>query len=392
MREGQNTRHRFLLWILVCAFWGLLSLAVAGQSYFNGILNWSMSIRFASRDFLPWIILTPLVVWWSARFPLERTRWRWSIPAHVAGCILAVSACAALGHWISPLPPGPRGFAPPQNAMLPPFPMFHPPGFDEPTFLMPRPVGISTLLARFNVPIYWAIVSIAHALQFYRRSQERERKAAELAARLAEAKLQALKMQLQPHFLFNALNGIATLVHTDPHAADEMIGNLSELLRLTLDQSQRQEILLRQELEFLDLYLQIEQARFGDRLRVEKEIEPELLDARVPTLILQPLVENAVRHGIEPRLAPGVITIRARSEGATVRLSVEDNGVGMCSTASSGQGIGLANTRARLQELYGAEGCLLLPQMNEQGYRVEITLPLSRELNARLNARPLASA
>lgn len=227
------------------------------------------------------------------------------------------------------------------------------------------------------MPIYWVIVSVVHALTYYRRSQERERKALELTASLAQARLQALKMQLQPHFLFNALNAIATLVHKDPHAADDMIGNLSELLRQALDSSELQEVPLRKELEFLDCYLEIEQMRLGDRLRVEKQIAPDTLDAHVPVMILQPLVENAVRHGIEPSRAPGVVTVCAERQGELLQLTVRDSGAGArASTVNADRpGIGLANTRARLQELYGAGAQFVMQPVTATGFTVELRIP-----------------
>jgi LytS/YehU family sensor histidine kinase len=228
------------------------------------------------------------------------------------------------------------------------------------------------------VPFYWVIVSLVHAFSYARRSQERERKALELEARLTDAKLEALRMQLHPHFLFNTLNAISTLVHRDPKAADEMIVNLSELLRATLDTSE-QEITLSRELEFLDRYLEIQQARFGDRLKVEKEIDATALDSRVPTLILQPLVENAVRHGIEPQTAPGIIRIRAWREGATLHLTVQDTGAGVAVNTKQAQrqreGIGLPNTRARLQELYGEQGRMTLTNGAEGGFTVDLDFP-----------------
>ena len=229
--------------------------------------------------------------------------------------------------------------------------------------------------ARFNVPIYWVIVSVAHALTYYRRSQERERKALELEGRLSEAKLQSLRMQLHPHFLFNTLNAIATLIHKDPKAADEMIGNLSELLRATLDTGQ-QEVSLRQELAFLDRYLEIQQARFGERLRIERRIDTAALGGRVPTLILQPLVENAIRHGIEPQPGTGVVSINAALKEGLLQLEIRDNGQGL---KSGPEGIGLANTRARLQALYGDASRLVLQSGADGGCSVQVQIPFRDE-------------
>jgi sensor histidine kinase YesM len=230
------------------------------------------------------------------------------------------------------------------------------------------------LKARTNIPIYWVVVSIVHALTYYRRSQDRERKAVELEARLTDAKLEALRMQLQPHFLFNTLNAISTLVHRDPRAADEMIANLSELLRATLDTTEP-EIPLRQELEFLDRYLEIQQVRFGERLRIEKKIDATALDALVPTLILQPLVENAMHHGIEPQTTPGLVRIAASREGESLRLTVHDNGTPAKPGPKSREGIGLPNTRARLQEMYGNLGRLTLTSASEGGFTVDLEVP-----------------
>jgi len=257
--------------------------------------------------------------------------------------------------------------------------------------------------SKFNLPVYWVIVSIVQALGYYRRSQERERAALELEARLAEARLQALRTQLHPHFLFNTLHAISTLVHKDAEAADEMITNLSELLRVTLDASDRQEIPLRQELDFLQRYLDIQQVRFGERLRVEKQIDAAALDSQVPTLILQPLVENALKHGLEPQVGGGVIIIQAQRLNDTLRLVVRDNGAAARSpparsadasgaspvemethgrgvrapgeAARPQEGIGLANTRARLEELYGRRGRLTLTSSSEGGFTVEIEVP-----------------
>ena len=169
---------------------------------------------------------------------------------------------------------------------------------------------------------YWAIIGFWHATAYYRVAQDRALKASRLETRLAEAQLQALQRQLHPHFLFNTLNAISALMHRDVEAADQMLARLSDLLRIALDQRGAQEVALKDELEFLEKYLEIEQTRFGDRLVVRYDVEAETLDAQVPNLILQPLVENSVRHAVAVRIEPGLIEIRARRVGTNLELSV----------------------------------------------------------------------
>jgi LytS/YehU family sensor histidine kinase len=212
---------------------------------------------------------------------------------------------------------------------------------------------------------------------WFRRAKQRERRALEAEARFAQARLAALQMQLNPHFLFNALNAITTLVHTDPSAADNMLGDLSGLLRAALDSADEQEIPLRRELAFLGHYLAIEQARFGDRLRVIQGIEPAALDALVPTFLLQPLVENAIRHGIEPQRAPGVVRIDARKEGDRLRLRIHDSGPGLrkASPRPGSSGIGLSNTRQRLDQLHPDDHLLCVQDAAEGGCEALLNLP-----------------
>jgi len=223
---------------------------------------------------------------------------------------------------------------------------------------------------------------------YYGRYRERELEAAELQRELVEARLEALRMQLNPHFLFNTLHAISAMIHENPETADRMIARLSELLRLTLDGSKAQEVPLSQELEFLDRYLEIEQARFSDRLKIEKLVQPEVLTALVPYLILQPLVENAIRHGIEPREELGQISIRASHNNGMLQLCVSDNGPGLSENqpAAWREGIGLSNTRSRLRHLHGENGRLELASAPGGGLEARIELPFRTANQADLKA------
>jgi LytS/YehU family sensor histidine kinase len=232
------------------------------------------------------------------------------------------------------------------------------------------------LRANASAAVYLIIACFAQAFAYYRRAQDREKEAIALAAGLSRAKLDALRLQLQPHFLFNALNAISTLVHRDAAAADELIGDLSELLRLSLQTSEH-EVPLSRELELLDCYLAIEQARLGHRLKVVREIAPEVSAALVPTFVLQPLAENAIRHGIEPRRGPGTLTVRADLVGGKVRLVVADDGVGLKTSdrPSGRRGIGITNTEERLRALHGESAHLEIVAPESGGVQVQIVFP-----------------
>jgi two-component sensor histidine kinase len=368
-------------WLLSFLGWGLFAAAIAGQITLVTTIPWTRAFGFVAKDWLPWAVLTPIIFAFCRRFPIERETARWAVPAHLVACAAAVAFSGWMIEWANPFmfgsdksgthqrgpregapppPDGPRDDGQPRRGPdgPPPFP------------------GRGGIFRRagFHFPIYWLIASAAHALVFYRRSQERERRALALSASLSRARLEALKMQLQPHFLFNALNAIAALVHSDPEAADEMLAALSDFLRLTLESVGEQEVPLRRELEFVERYLAIEQVRFGDRLRVTFDIPPETASALVPALILQPLVENAVRHGLEPRPGPGRIEIRAWIENGELYLAVRDDGPGLPVGTPLREGVGLANTRARLRELHGPAGRLDLRDARD-GLLVVVALP-----------------
>jgi len=230
---------------------------------------------------------------------------------------------------------------------------------------------------------YLFLVGLALALAYRRESEARALGAAHLETRLVEAQLQALQRQLHPHFLFNTLNTISGLMHMDVSAADRMMDRLAELLRATLHTSNVQEVTLRDELDLLQKYVDIEETRFGPRLTVHMHVDPDALDARVPALLLQPLVENAVRHGIAPHARPGVIDLRATRIGNRLSLTIRDTGLGVPSDrlALLNGGVGLSNTRARLQHLYPGRHEFVFSNV-EGGFCVTVAIPFTAEPHA----------
>ncbi len=407
MSPSPNLRRQAVAWALILALWTLLVLAFTGALVFVRGLDWPDALNISLHNWYPWLFLAPAVAWLGFKFPFERNKLRTSIPMHVLGCALAavVMALSVGPPQMRPGGPMPGGAnTPPRLEGQPRAPFRGPPGgrppldtepgvwplergMPQPGFgprrdrvpLSPRNQFLNVLMfhGQMSVPVYWVIVSIVQALRFYQRSQERERRAAELESRLAQAKLQALRAQLQPHFLFNTLNAISMLVHKDANAADEMIASLSDLLRASLNTTET-EISLAREIELVNKYVAIQQVRFADRLRVEKHLEAAALEARVPALILQPLVENAIRHGLEPKTGPGLLEIRASREDDCVRITVRDNGVG-AKNPGGDAGIGLGNTRDRLRELYGERAQLVLSSGSQGGFTAELLIPTRRE-------------
>jgi signal transduction histidine kinase len=219
------------------------------------------------------------------------------------------------------------------------------------------------------------IIALAHAVYFRREARDRALREANLETRLIEAQLKTLQQQLHPHFLFNTLHAVSALMHRDVEAANKVLVRLSDLLRMSLDSGSQKEWRLSKELEFIDKYLQIEKARFGDRLTMDFEVEPDTFDALVPALILQPLVENAIKHGVAPHTTHGHIEIRAKNTDGVLQLSVSDNGPGPV-TADKVRvgGIGLTNIRSRLNHHFGELGRLYLDRQ-ATGFSAQVTLP-----------------
>lgn len=307
-----------------------------------------------------WALLTPAALWLGRQYPLERRQW----PSRVALHVLLSGAFSAFELIV-------------ESAL-----------YSRLHLMGPFREAVSFLLVKgfqggvFN---YFLIIGVQRGVFYHARYQERSRealklelRASELQSQLVSAQLDALKMQLQPHFLFNTLNAIAVLVRQQKsRGAEQMLGHLSDLLRHVLDDADAREVPLRRELEYLRTYLAIEQVRFADRLHVEIAAEPRAQEAWVPQLILQPIVENAIRHGIGRSSSPGKITIAAASVGGAVRLQVQDDGPGLVPGGSGdGRGIGLANTRARLRQLYGEEASLEIENRNPRGVDVTIRIPL----------------
>jgi LytS/YehU family sensor histidine kinase len=244
---------------------------------------------------------------------------------------------------------------------------------------------IGRAISQFHLDllIYGAIIGVSYAVSYYFRYREREFRASQLETQLAQAQLQTLKMQLQPHFLFNTLNGIAGLVRDSRNkAAVDMLAGLSDLLRYTLENAGKQEVPLKEELEFLELYLDIQQMRFSDRLKVEMHIEPEVLDAMVPNLILQPLVENAIRHGVSRRAASGTVGVSAKRENGSLLIRIYDDGLGLKRDdgAAPVAGVGLSNTRARLAQLYGERQSFSLAEREGGGAEAVLVMPFVRAI------------
>jgi sensor histidine kinase YesM len=236
-------------------------------------------------------------------------------------------------------------------------------------YLLPRKIG-------FSVVTFWAIVGVVAAADYYRLYRDRELRAARLEGALAGAQLQALQAQLQPHFLFNTLNAIASLIPESPAAAEEMVESLADLLRASLRDGREHEIPLEREMEILDQYLRIQELRFQDRLRVRRALPAELAAALVPPLLLQPLVENAIKHGVAPRPGGGLVSVRAEGSRDQVVIVVEDDGPGFTGAARDGAGLGLANTRERLERLYGDASALVVGDRPGGGASVTVRLPL----------------
>lgn len=340
--SGGLWRRRWMRLALIFGIWTFIGIVFTLQSYFTSFRSEKPTPLFDSLyvqmtwSYL-WALATPLVLWAATRLPIERNNWIRSALLHVPLSIVLSAFLTALGHVVLWFYWG---------------------------WSMGRPFSFERMgrfvVANFSegIGIYLLIALTSYAFSYYRRYRESQVKTLLLEAQLSQAQLHALKMQLHPHFLFNTLHSISALLNKDTDSARKMITRLGDFLRLTLDNSGSQEVTLQQEIEFLSCYLEIERIRFQDRLVTRMDVSQQTLDAKVPNLILQPIVENAIRHGIASRSTPGLIEIGAEQRNGTLRIQVRDNGPGLSAHRTSEnlfkKGLGLANTETRLERLYGA--------------------------------------
>lgn len=350
--------RRVWLWI---AFWTVLGLGFATQVFLaeqrlgTATSTWWSALRANLPEWYLWGLVSLIVVRLTRRFPIDRTSWRRHLTIHIGA-----SFNLALLHLFA-------------SVLLQR--VFHAIA-GEPYAVLSNLVDNFTVQYHWNVIVYWGILGVAHAREYHRDREEHRLRAAQLAARLAQARLQALTLELRPHFLFNALNAIAELIHEDPDAAEQMVQGLGELLRRTLETDGAQEVALERELELAADYLRVEGVRFQDRLRVEYEVAADARSAQVPPMILLPLVENAVRHGLARHGGAGCVGIRARRVAERLELEVWDDGPGLAEPAGSDRrGIGLGNTRERLAQLYGTASTFELVPGTPRGLVVRLGLP-----------------
>jgi two-component system LytT family sensor kinase len=351
--------------VAVAAVWTLVGVLAACQNglsrvYEGGEVRWGPLILVQLIDWYTCALFTPLLVLMVRRWPPERTGW-WRASAIYVPlvCVMVVGKYAVylrVRGAISPTPPP----------------------------------SLRDMMARnffFEFMALGSVLGMVLALHYYRSVRARERREAELEGLLADARLHALTGQLRPHFLFNALHGVSTLMHRDVDAADEMLSELSALLRTTLDRDGVQEVPLAEELATARHYVEIMRARFGDRLAVEEEVDAGARDALVPHFVLQPLVENAIEHGIARDPGAGRIWIRARADGGTCTITVADDGPGPAggSEAAVREGVGLSNTRRRLSELYGPAATLTLRAGEGRGTDVTLRIPYRAAPDGSLN-------
>jgi hypothetical protein len=351
-------------WLRYVGVWVLLMVVCGPQTLWSGAAkSWVEVFWIQVTYWFSWAVTTPAIFWLCRRLYDGPRTWSRYVPGLMLG-LVGVSllhpllensfrfAKDWLEYWLSA-------------------------GMNQPQDFVSK-IGSSVLKGSGTNPFMFGVIAcVWHAMRYANDLRGRQIKSLELESRLRDAQLQALRNQLNPHFLFNTLHSIAELVHEDPDLAEQLVLRLGELLRKVLASSTQQEVPLGEEIDFIKAYLDIEQMRLGDRLRVEWDVADDLLEIQVPSLVLQPLVENAIQHGIASSNEPGNLRIRARLEDGSLHLQVRDSGPGLPrSVESADLGIGLTNTQARLRTIYGE--CHRFELINNGGLTVNLRLPLAQ--------------
>ena len=349
---GSTRISRF--WWLVLFFWLVVTIAVSLENLLLHAATPDRLLWEAIFHLSTWFFMTLLVMWISSIYTLDHAHWKRTIWVYLMGCVVSLGFVALLSYFASP----PRLATASGGS---------------------HSMAVSILLRlTYQLPTYWGLVAVAHVVRLYERDNLRKLREFELQTRLAHSRLQALHSQLNPHFLFNTLNSIASLLHDDPGKAEKMIEALGDLLRLAINSHDRQQVTLREELHFLDQYLFLLRIRFGHRLQVEITTDKTVLDEMVPALILQPLVENAIKHGTETLAAAGRIRIAANARDGDPAWCLEVSNDGMPSKVNGNtikERVGLTNTRARLEAMFGSSARLQLHSRPEGGFVVQILIP-----------------
>lgn len=327
-------------------------------------------LAMASRTLFPWLILFPLIAGLGWRFRFERRTWLTSVLIHLVGGILLSMVATNIAEYRIP-----------NNKHVHTLKRLRAAAEDRPgdSTSNNRRLEREAFLIRFlsdhwNVLIYWLMVAGTQSVYYSRRALERELSAHELSLRLSEARLEVLRGQLQPHFVFNALHSVSALIPMDPQAAQEALNSVAELLRASLNLADRQQVSMREELQFLKLYLEIQKLRFGELLQLKINIPDEVLDQTIPPLLLQPLVENSIKHGLGGSASCIMVCVKAFREGRKLVISVQDNGPGTSMPVS--HGVGLMNLKRRLETLYPHQHQLEIATAPGAGFSVTIQFPI----------------
>ncbi|MFC1493224.1 sensor histidine kinase [candidate division KSB1 bacterium] len=354
--------RRLINLVYIFGIFTLLALFFTGETYFYYLLEgkavsfWS-NLKLSLANWLVWAVLSILIIRLARLVPIDLKNWYYSIPLHLVISLSFAALHAFIFHIFA--------------MMIKSGPMW-----DLHMILVQL---IKEIV--FNMLVYWIVIGLCMLTDYQRKNREHVLRTSQMETQLAQAQLEVLKMQLHPHFLFNTLHAISALVKKDPASADKMIGRLGDLLRMTLDKSGEQEILLKEELEFLKLYLEIEKTRFQDRLNVNLDIDSNSLDCAVPNLLLQPLVENSIKHGIAKKSSAGEINIKTEFKDDNLKITINDNGSGLRKTidAQVKEGFGLSNTRKRLEQLYGDQHSFYIENSESGGVNVTLIIPCRKD-------------